>query len=600
MADVPAIQDHAAIGDGRSVALVARDGTIDWLCWPRVESPAVFASLLDPERGGAWSIGPTTAARVSRRYLPDTNVLETRHDTASGTLVVTDAMTVASEDVKRREPLPDHELLRIVACTAGEVDVVVRYAPKPDYGRARVRLTATRLGLRLAHGSELYTLRGDRPLAIEGDTASARFTLAAGDRVAFSLCYDAHQPALLVPLGTHAVARMARTTRWWQDWIADLAYDGTYRDAVARSMLAVKLLSFAPSGAIIAAPTTSLPETIGGDRNWDYRFCWLRDAAMTANAALSVGYTAEASAFCDWLLHTTRLTRPELRILYDVYGNLPSDERELPLAGYRGSRPVRERNAAATQLQLDCYGEVIDACYQNVLHGRVVDRETEAMLADFGRFVCTHWQLPDRGIWESRGAPRHYTVSKVLCWVALDRLIRIAERGCRRLPVRELAAHRDRIAAAIHDHGWNPRLASYTTTFDDDTVDASLLLLGWYGFERPDAPRMRSTWQRLRARLAAGPGLLYRYESVVGREGAFAICGLWAAELLARGMGTTGEARAWLDAILGYANDVGLLGEEIDPATGDALGNFPQAYSHVGVINAALALAGRALRQEAA
>jgi GH15 family glucan-1,4-alpha-glucosidase len=592
MSGAPAsIHDHAAIGDGRSVALVTRDGTIDWLCWPRFDSSAIFSALLDPRRGGWWRIAPSGPAQVSRRYRDDTNVLETRFDTAAGTIVLTDLMTVDDERARLARPSNTHELLRRVTCERGAVEVELGFAPRPDFGRARPRLRQTRaLGLRCEIGSHLYALHGDRPLALADDTATARFTLRAGEHACFALTFDDDIAAIPL-LGDHAEARIEASTRWWRSWIAQLDYDGPDRAVVVRGLLAIKLLSFAPSGAVIAAPTTSLPERVGAELNWDYRFCWLRDASFTARAFFDLGFREDGFAFCSWLLHATRLTRPELRILYDVYGRPPDTERVLPeLTGYRGSRPVRIYNGASSQLQLDCYGEVLDGA--TWLHAdQGLDRETQGLLADLGTYVLAHWHLPDHGIWESRDPPQHRTHSRVLCWVALDRLARLRRRGL----VRELDLDTlTRACTAIRDdvtaHGWNPRLQSYTDAYGASELDSSVLLLPYYGFESATSPRMTATYQAIEARLRAGPGLYWRNERGIRvGEGAFGICTAWVIDYLARA-GRRAEARAVFDAFAAHANDVGLFGEEVDPITGDALGNFPQAYTHVGLLAAALVL----------
>jgi len=583
---VPRIDDHAAIGDGRSVALVARDGTITWLCWPRFESAAIFATILDTQRGGSWAIGPTAPATSTRRYLPDTNVLETRFATAGGTLVLTDLMTIARPGAATA---PDHELLRLLRCEGGPVEVAVEFAPRPGFGGAAHLRDAGALGVRCEIGAQLVTLRTDRTLALVGDAVRGRFVLRPGELATFTLGYDAHGPAVLPSL-SEAAARAAATVAAWRGWVARACYGGPYRDAVVRSLLAIKLLCFAPSGAVVAAPTTSLPEVVGGELNWDYRFCWLRDASFTVRALFGVGYHDEADVFTSWLLHTTRLTRPELRVLYDVYGNLPADEEmRHDLAGYRGSRPVRLRNAAATQLQLDGYGEVIDAATQGVAEGRRLDRATVHMLLDFGRFVAAHWREPDQGIWELRVPPEHHTYSKVLCWVALDRLIRLGIDG------QAFAGERDAIQRDVITRGFDPFLGSYTDVYGSGTVDATLLLLAWYGFEDASSRRMQGTYRRIVERLAAGRGLLWRSEQLRRTgEGAFGIASFWAADFLARGGGSLAEARTVFEAALAHANDVGLFGEEIDPRTGEALGNFPQTYTHVGVVAAALAIAQRA------
>ncbi len=598
----PKIHDYAIIGDGRSAALVSRSGSIDWLCWPRFESPPIFARLLDLDRGGCWRITPTSPARVTRRYVEHTNVLETVFENADGRGVLVDLLTIASEDDKARMLVHDHEVLRVVRCERGEVELRVHVEPRPDFGRARARVRHhARLGVRWELGARLLTLRAEVPLQLrEGGVVAGTIRLRAGESAALSLTFDDQAPALLPPLGEAASERVARSIEWWQRWIGRARYDGPHREQVLRSALAVKLMSFAPSGAIVAAPTTSLPERMGGDLNWDYRFCWLRDAAFTTRALLSLGYTEDAEAFCSWMLHTTRLTRPEMRVMYDVYGRRPERERVLHgIRGYRDSRPVRVGNAAFDQLQLDCYGEVIDAAAQLAREVGSLDRDTRRLLRDLGGFVLRNWRRPDHGIWEPRGEAEHRTHSRLLCWVALDRLHELSERGIvDRLDRDRLARECAAIRAEIEAHAYDPRLACYTGALGNPGLDASVLLMTWYGFHRGDAPRMRSTFARLQERLGAAPGLLYRYEdSLRSGEGAFWICSFWAIEHLARGGGTLAEVDAMMKAACSYASDLGLMAEEVEPATGEALGNFPQAYTHVGLISAALSIAERA-RQE--
>jgi GH15 family glucan-1,4-alpha-glucosidase len=594
---VERIQDHAIIGDGRTAALVSLRGSIDWLCWPRFDSPSVFGSILD-DGGGRWTVAPTSPFRAERRYVADTNVLETRFVTTSGTLVLTDFMPVAAEEERRRLLLPDHAILRIATCERGEVEIETVFEPRPDYGRERPRLRdAGKLGIRAETRAGLLTLRADLALRLEDrGHAVGRTRLREGDECVFSLTLASEWPAILPPLGAPSREALERTVRWWSRWAARVRYQGPARDAVVRSALALRLLVYAPSGAVVAAPTTSLPERVGGNLNWDYRFCWLRDAALTVRALFGLGFPEEADAFVSWLLHSTRLTQPELRVLYDVHGNQPAPEHALEhLAGYRGSRPVRVGNGAAGQLQLDVYGEVVDAVFHFVRSGGTLDRETQRMLCAFGEYVCRNWQRPDDGIWEPRSGAGHNTHSRVLCWVALDRLLELHAKGhVQRAPVELFERNRTAIRADVEEHAWNPELGSYASRLGGAELDAALLLIPWYGFEDAGSARMRATYHRIRERLGARDGLLYRYRSDDSPgEGAFGICSFWGAEALALGAGSADEARDTFERLCGFANDVGLFAEEIDPETGEAVGNFPQAFTHVGLINAALSLEQR-------
>jgi GH15 family glucan-1,4-alpha-glucosidase len=498
--------------------------------------------------------------------------------------------------------LPEHELIRRLECDQGEMEVLIRFDPRPDYGRARVTIhDAGALGLRIETGSSLIALLGDcklRPDAQGGVSARAR--LRGGEYLDFSLTYSAEAPAVLPSLGDLVTRKLALTVDWWKRWAGRARYSGPYRDQVLRSALVLKLMSYAPSGAMIAAPTTSLPERVGGDLNWDYRFCWLRDAAFTARALFGLGYHEEAEALVSWMLHATRLTRPELRVMYDVFGERNLRETELPhLRGYADSRPVRIGNAARDQLQLDVYGEVIEAVTHFVNREGELDRETQKMLRQFGEYVCRHWHEPDNGIWEPRGQRQHFTHSRLLCWVALDRLLEMHSRGrLRGIPVERFTKHRGDIRRDIEDRGWNDRLQSYIQVLGGDTLDATVLLLAFHGFDEASSWRMQQTYQRVQEKLGTGPGLLYRDgQSLHGGEGAFAMCSFWVADFLARGGGTVEEAHRAFGQTAGYANDLGLFAEEIDPKTGDALGNFPQAFTHVGLINAALSLVEREERE---
>jgi GH15 family glucan-1,4-alpha-glucosidase len=590
-----AIGDYAAIGDGRSVALVGRDGSIDWLCWPRFDSPSLFGRILDPS-AGHWRIAPVAPSRTERHYIENTNVLQTRFDTGTGSLVLTDLMPVASEKEKERLMLPEREILRLIECERGEVEIEWSFEPRPGYGLGTTAVRrAGQLGFRAQTGMGLLTLRTDLPADYSDGRIGGRARLSAGAAAYSSLTFAADGPAALPPLGEWSRAALDRTVHWWQSWVASARYDGPCREAVIRSALALKLMVYAPSGAVVAAPTTSLPERIGGPHNWDYRFCWLRDASLTVRALTGLGYMDEAHAFVNWLLHATRLTRPELRVLYDVYGNPPPDERTLDrLSGYQGSRPVRVGNLAVDQRQLDVYGEVIDAVAHFVQAGGSLDRETQGVLRSWGEYICRHWDEPDEGIWEPRSGRANHTHSRVLSWVALDRLLQLhAKDHVRWAPAAKLAENRDAIRRQVETRAWNPALESYVAEQDGDRLDATLLLLAWYGFEPPDSERMDKTYRRVRERLGAGDGLLYRFNADTPGEGAFGICSFWAAEYLALGGGTAEEARGLFERLCRYANDVGLFAEEIDPGTGAALGNFPQAFTHVGLINAALTLSRR-------
>jgi GH15 family glucan-1,4-alpha-glucosidase len=591
------IHDYGIIGNGRSAALVSRSGSIDWLCWPRFDSPSLLAALLDRGAGGHFSIAPTASFTVARAYEDDSNVLVTTFTTTDGEVRLTDLMPVMSEEDKATTLFPEHEILRVCACVRGRVELRVEFHPRPDYARRSVPIRTTKhLGFRIEDGPRLYTLRADRPLAQTTATdVEGRFTLSAGERATFSLAFDHAGPAVLPPLEA-AEGAIARTIAWWRQWAARCTYDGPFRPAVIRSVLALKLLNYAPSGAIVAAPTTSLPERIGGDLNWDYRFCWVRDAALTVSSLADLGYDDESSAFFDWLLHSTRLTRPALRVLYDVHGGVPTAEETLDhLQGYLGSRPVRIRNEAAGQLQLDGYGELVEAVAEMCRRGRTLARETQVMMRQIGDFVCAHWREPDQGIWEPREPPSAHTYSRVMCWVALDRLLQLHRSGfIRRLPADKFERERDAIRAEVDRDAWSPALDSYTQVLGGRTIDASLLLLGRYGYTPPEDARMRGTYRLIMDRLRAAPGLIYRDETSVPQgEGAFGICSAWVTEHLAGGGGSLAEAEGWFRQFLGYGNELGLFAEEVDPATGAALGNFPQAYSHVGLIAAALGIEAR-------
>ena len=571
------ISDYAIIGDTRSIALVSRSGSIDWLCWPQFDSRSVFAKLLDANRGGYFVIQPSSPFRATRKY--DGNVLITTFTTDSGVAQLTDLMPVMHEDEKRTRLAPFRQIVRRIECIEGSVPIVVEFAPRPDYARATPRLSMRNSAVFCIDGPNVFHLHSDTAFTIEGDVAHARFTLARGERHDFALAFDSHAPAVYPQVGD----AIERTKSYWREWISKLRYDGPYRDAVARSALALKLMTYAPSGAIIAAPTTSLPEHIGGVRNWDYRYCWLRDAAFTVAAMNDIGYSIESGAFLDWLLYATRLTHPSLQILYDVYGesNLPETTLD-HLSGYRGSRPVRIGNDARNQFQLDVYAEVLMAAEQIEVANDA--RKTLTRLADI---VVKRWREPDCGIWEKRSGRRQHVHAKVMAWAALDGACRILgdnERWRR---------ERDTIKSEVLERGFNARLNSFVSEYDGNELDASLLYISRVGFIDADDPRMLGTIDAIRKTLGRDE-LIYRYEmrtddGLPPGEGAFLPCSFWLVEALAMA-NRQEEARDVFEKLLARANDVGLLSEEIDVESGALLGNFPQALTHIGLINAAICL----------
>ena len=590
---IPGIEDYGLIGDCRSAALVSKYGSIDWLCWPQFDSPSIFAAIIDSDRGGHWSIAPVGQFEADHSYIPHTNVLETRFTCSDARASLTDLMPVCSEKFKREALIPDHQIIREVRCTAGEVQLRCDFHPRPQYGLEAVKVrNLGKVGLTMDVGRGAYWLRSSVVLAASGDSATATFTLKTGEVAQFALTYAEESPSTLPGLGDTVHAAIDRSIGWWRGWAERLQYTGPYKDAVSRSALALKLLTYAPSGAVVAAPTTSLPERIGDSLNWDYRFCWLRDASLTIRAMLGLGYFDEAESFLTWLLHATRLTQPELRVLYSVFGRIAPREQEIKaLRGYRDSRPVRVGNGAREQLQLDIYGEVIEATAQFAQHLTKLDRTTQGALIGLGDYVARNWDRPDEGIWEPRSAREHHTHSRLMCWTALDRLLALADKGLLDgVPRVRFTRERDRIREQIESRAWNEELQSYAAVLDGSQMDATLLRLSWYGFEHANSKRMKSTYQRVVEKLGAGNGLFYRYERNPP-EGAFGLCGYWAVEHLAVGGGTLEEAHRAFQQLLKYQTALGLFAEETDPASGIALGNFPQAFTHVGLISAALTLA---------
>jgi len=583
------IRDYAAIGDGRTVALVGSDGAIDWLCLPDLDSASVFAALLDAERGGQFALAPSIAYVAKRRYLQDTNVLETTFTTETGTVRVTDAMTLP-----RRGLTPYRELVRRVDGVTGEVPMRWVVQPRFAYG-SRQQSFSRHGGIPVAaYGRDaLAVLTWDvGPVELSDGSVAGRFSSRESASNLLVLC-AAHQEPLVFPARAEIESRLDATVVSWRTWAGKRSYEGRWREAVLRSALALKLLVFAPSGAIAAAATTSIPEEIGGRRNWDYRFSWPRDAAFTLQALLALGCGREARAFFSWLLHASQLTHPHVQVLYRLNGRDDTAERELPLRGYRRSSPVRVGNGARSQLQLDVYGEVLAAAALLADFSGGLDRDHGRRLSEIADLVCRIWRQPDAGIWEVRAEPSQFIQSKMMCAVALDRAVALADSGY--LPGtnadqwrREAAA----IRAFVESSGYSEQGPSYRRTAGDDDVDASLLLAVLSGYDRSDAPRLIATVDAVRRVLGSGP-FVYRYladDGLHGEDGAFIACSFWLVEALAR-QGRRDEAVELMDELVGLANDVGLYAEEIDPLSGDFLGNFPQGLSHLALINAAVAIA---------
>lgn len=588
------IGDYAVIGDCRSALLVSKWGSIDWACFPDFSGPSLFAAILDAHRGGRYSITPVQACRTAQAYIGATAVLETRFSGASGSARLLDTMAIGGSG-SSLEPM--REIIRIVEGIDGVVAFDVHFEPRPDYGRSAARiLPKSERTFACQWRNEHFLLRSGVPLEASSDASKlcGRFEIGKGERLCFSLGYTTGDIGVLLPAGAATIRRLDRTLKWWEKWSAGCTFEGPRRAAVLRSAITLKLLTFPLSGAVVAAPTTSLPEAIGGERNWDYRYCWIRDAALTMRAFIGLGLMDEASAFLHWLLHATVLTQPRLNVMYDIYGRARLKERELDhLAGHRGSAPVRIGNDAHRQTQLDVYGSIVSAAADYVRAGGSLQRDQLSLLAGFGRVVCETWREPDHGIWEVRGGKRQYTFSKLMCWTALDQLLWIAGRTVMRLDRGAVERERAAIAHALETRGFNQAIGSYVGELDGAYVDASLLLMPCLGYKKAGDPRMRSTLTRIQERLGRN-NLLHRYErgqdDFESREGAFGICSFWAVDNLAmRGEG--GRADYLFGQLLAYGNDLGLFAEEIDPDTGEALGNFPQAFTHVGVINAALAIA---------
>jgi GH15 family glucan-1,4-alpha-glucosidase len=583
------IRDYAAIGDGRTTALVARDGSIDWLCLPSLDSGSVFAALLDAERGGSFRLAPAEASSAARRYSPDSNVLETTFTTSRGTVRITDAMLLPTSGLA-----PTRELVRRVECLSGVVPLRWRVEPRFGYGRSRTSI-GSRLGVPVASaGPDAMAILafGCGEAKYGAEAIQGQLTLRSGDDALLALSVS-HGDPLVFPPRSEIEQRMSETLRFWREWARSRRYAGPWRDPVVRSSLALKLLIYAPSGAIAAAATTSLPEELGGVRNWDYRYAWIRDSSATLDALVGLGCPSEAESFFWWLLHASQLTHPRVNVLYRLNGGTRVPEFELALAGYEGSRPVRVGNAAASQAQLDVYGHLLQTAWLFVEAGGQLSRDTASRLASTADLVASLWRQEDSGIWEVRGLVRHFTQSKMMCWVALDRACRLAAAG--QIPganSSRWSTEATSVRQFVSEQCWSSERRSYMRFPGAPGTDASILLPILMGYGREvDRGRLAETVHNIRAELGDG-ALLHRYrgeDGLPGSEGAFLACSFWLVDALAR-LGQVEEAEELMGELVGLSNDVGLYAEEIDPASGAFLGNFPQGLVHLALVNAAVTL----------
>ncbi len=585
------IEDHGVIGDLRSVAFVGTNGTIDWYCPGRFDAPSVFAALLDHERGGHFRIAPAGEGWKSRQfYFPDTNVLITRFASGEGVAEVIDFMPVMASGTGG-----SHRLVRTVLGIRGDLRLRVEVDPRFDYGRASSEARAAEGGFLFRSSAGSLALSTRAPLDVEGSRVVGDITIAADERLSFVLENDA---AELAPrrFGEDECRRLfIETVEFWRRWLGQCRYVGRWREVVHRSALTLKLLTYEPTGAIVAAATTSLPEQLGGERNWDYRYTWIRDASFSLYALLRLGFTEEAAAFGSWLGDRFRERvdgeSGPLQIMYAIDGNPDLEEITLDhLEGYRGSRPVRVGNGAADQLQLDIYGELIDSIYLSNKYGEPVSYDTWKDLTHIVDWVAENWDRADEGVWETRGGQQHFTYSRLMSWVAVERAVRIArQRGLPADIVRWMQV-RDEIFEQVMTRGWHPERGAFVQHYDTEVLDASLLLMPLVKFISPTDPRWLSTLDVMGKELVSD-SLVYRYnasaspDGLAGDEGTFSICSFWYVEALSRA-GRLDEARIAFEKMLTYANHLGLYSEEIGP-TGEALGNFPQAFTHLALISAA-------------
>ncbi|MEQ1860077.1 MAG: glycoside hydrolase family 15 protein [Chthoniobacteraceae bacterium] len=583
------IENHALIGDLNTVALVAIDGTIDFMCFPRFDSPSVFASLLDAERGGHFSITPQHEdVKHKQLYLPDSNILLTRFLTPNGVAEISDFMPVD-------QAVPAHDLVRRVKVVHGELTFRMTCAPRFDYARAKHRCTIEGESVLFTSDSLLLRLRSSVPLSVEGDDVTATFTLRANESAAFVL-----EDGSVAPRGDlheRVVEDFKSTLNYWRAWIRRCTYVGRWREMVHRSALVLKLLVSQAHGSLVAAPTFGLPEAIGGARNWDYRFTWIRDASFTVYALMRLGYMDEAAAFSRWIEKRCEELNPDgsLQIMYAIDGHHELPESELPhLRGYRDSQPVRIGNAAYDQLQLDIYGELMDSVYIFDKYGEPVTHGLWTNLVRLIHWVTENWRRADEGIWEVRGGRQEFLYSRLMCWVAIDRGVRLARRRSLPCPMVEWMRVRDEIYHDIHTNFWNEELGSFVQFAGSTTVDASCLLMPLVKFISPKDPRWLSTLKVIESVLVED-SLVNRYkvgdaasDGFEGEEGTFNMCTFWFTECLARS-GDPRQGRFIFEKMLGYANHVGLYAEQLGPQ-GEHLGNFPQAFTHLGLISAAYAL----------
>ena len=588
------IEDHGIIGDLHSAALVGINGSIDWYCYPHFNSPSIFAALLDDVKGGQFQICPAKNATHKQLYLPDTNVLITRFLSPDGVGELTDFMPVGEE----KEGVRQHRLIRRVSVVRGEMSFHLHCHPAFDYARGKHTLKLTEGGAVFHHSDLLLALVSRIPLQREGEGVNATFTLKEGEFATFVLQeVDSQNQCKTCLMDDKEVEKIfCKTVDYWREWIGRSQYKGRWRERVNRSALVLKLLTFQPTGAIIAAPTCSLPEEIGGERNWDYRYTWIRDASFTLYALLRIGYSEEAFHFMEWLQARVGEIAPDgsLQTVYGIDGAHTLTEEVLDhLKGYKNSRPVRIGNGAYKQLQLDIYGELMDSVYLFNKYGKPISYDLWVNLRRLLNWVCDNWEQPDEGIWEVRGGKKHFVYSKMLCWVALDRGLRLADKRSFPADRDRWIKTRDTIYEEIMTKGWSESRQSFVQYYGSDTLDASCLLMPLVFFISPTDPRMLKTLDAIQKELVSD-SLVFRYslkewkDGLKGNEGTFNICTFWLVEALTRA-GRLEDARLIFEKMLGYANHLGLYAEETGP-NGEALGNFPQAFTHLALISAAFNL----------